>query len=96
MKLVLVIYSGSSPKLVPALLDQHHVAGYTEIDNAKGAGTTGRHEGTRAWPGDAVLYFSAVPAEQAQALTQGLKQAAAALPPGERLHVAVMPVEQFI
>ena len=49
MKLMLVMYSGSRPHLVPQLLDQEGVHGYTELRGAHGAGRTGRHEGTRAW-----------------------------------------------
>lgn len=96
MKLMLIVYSGDTPDLVPRLLDRHGVSGWTEIAGAHGAGTTGRHEGTRAWPGEARLYFSAVPSDKADPLAHALGGAANELPPGERLHVTVMPVETFI
>lgn len=95
MKLLLVIYSGAKPRLVPALLDQHHAGGWTELPHAHGAGSTGRREGTRAWPGDAVLYFSLVPAERLDDLLEALRAESETLEPGERLHAAVMPVETF-
>jgi hypothetical protein len=77
------------------LLDDHHAGGYTEFLNAHGAGTTGRREGTRAWPGSSTLFVSVAPAETADALVAVLRDTAGRLPPGERLHVAVLPTDAF-
>jgi hypothetical protein len=95
MKLLLIIYSGSDRHLVPGLLDQYDAGGFSEMPRVHGAGSTGRRAGTRAWPGDASIYFSVVPAERADALTAAMKQAADNLAEGERLHAAVMPIEEF-
>lgn len=95
MKLLLVIYSGSDSRLVPALLDQYHAGGYTQVGPAHGAGRTGKYEGSRAWPGDASIYFSIIPHEQVDDLTRALQEAAAALEAPERLHAAVLPTEMF-
>jgi len=95
MKLLLIIYSGSDRHLVPSLLDRHHAGGFTELTQVHGSGSTGRREGTRAWPGDASIYFSVVPIAQADSLTAALKDAAAALAEGERLHAAVLPIQEF-
>jgi hypothetical protein len=38
---------------------------------------------------------SVVPAEYADALAESLRAEAAQLPPGERLHVAVLPADTF-
>ncbi|MBX6364654.1 MAG: hypothetical protein IRZ00_12370 [Gemmatimonadetes bacterium] len=95
MRLIMVIYSGRDPRLVPALLDAHRVGGWTELSRAHGAGSTGRREGSRAWPGDAEVYFSIVPAERVDELGAALRDEAARLPDGERLHVAVLPIETF-
>jgi hypothetical protein len=96
MKLVLVIYSGSNDRLVPELFDRHHAGGYTELRGGHGAGQSGRREGTRAWPGDTSVFFSVVPTGQVHGLTESLREQAAALDAGERLHIAVMPTETFI
>jgi len=80
---------------VPALLDRHHAGGWTQLPQAHGAGSTGRREGTRAWPGNASLFFSVMPAERLEGLLTALRDAAAALGGGERLHAAVMPLETF-
>jgi hypothetical protein len=96
MKFVLVIYSGANDRLVPELFDQHMAGGYTEFRGAHGAGHTGRREGTRAWPGDASIFFSIVPSDRVQGLTDALRDRTRELFPGERLHVAVLPTETFI
>ncbi len=96
MKLLLIIYSGPDPRLVPQLLETHQAGGYTRLEPAHGAGETGRREGTRAWPGRADVYFSIVPADRVPPLTDALRTEAAALGEGERLHVAVLPTETFV
>lgn len=95
MRLVLVIYSGSTPDRVTDALELAGV-GYTRLDGAHGSGASGRREGTRAWPGGSTVWFTAVPREAADSLTAAIAATAATLPEGERLRAAVMPVEQFI
>lgn len=95
MKLLLIVYSGSDSRLVPALLDEYQAGGYTELAPAHGAGSTGRRQGNRAWPGNASVYFSIVPAERVDDLTTVLREEAARLGGGERLHAAVLPTESF-
>jgi hypothetical protein len=95
MKMLLIIHSGSDSRLVPSLLDEHRSGGYTELSQAHGAGRTGRFEGSRAWPGDARVYFSIVPGERLDPLLAAVRGAAATLPEGERLHAAVLPTETF-
>jgi hypothetical protein len=96
MKLVLVIYSGSNERLVPELFDRHHAGGWTEFHGGHGAGQSGRREGTRAWPGDTSVFFSVVPTGEVDHLTASLREQAATLDAGERLHIAVLPTETFI
>jgi hypothetical protein len=95
MKLLLIVYSGSASRLVPELLETHQAGGYTRLNPAFGAGETGRREGTRAWPGQADVFFSVVPSERVPELTAALRGEAEALGEGERLHVAVLPTETF-
>ena len=95
MKLVMVIYSGSRPDTVTALLEAHQAQGWTELHGAHGAGASGRREATRAWPGDAAVFFSIVDVARADHLVEALAAEARTLPAGERLHAAVMPVERF-
>lgn len=95
MKLLLIVYSGERPNLVQDLLEEHRVGGYTEMEHAHGVGATGRREGTRAWPGESEVLFSAVPDERVGELVAALRAEAESLDGDERLHVAVLPMESF-
>ncbi len=95
MKMLMLIYSGNAPQRISSLLDDHHAGGYTEFRNVHGVGATGRREGSRAWPGESTLFVSMVPNETAAELVGVLRDDAGRLPPGERLHVAVLPTDTF-
>lgn len=95
MKMLMLVYSGSSPRRISSLLDAHHAGGYTEFRNAHGVGSSGRREGSRAWPGESTLYVSVLPAEQTDELVATLRDESVRLPVGERLHVAVLPTDTF-
>ncbi|HEU5175293.1 MAG TPA: hypothetical protein VFT96_11110 [Gemmatimonadaceae bacterium] len=95
MKMLMLVYSGADPRRISSVLDDHHAGGYTEFDGVHGSGATGRREGSRAWPGESTLFVSVVPTDAVPPLTDTLRSLSAALPPGERLHVAVMPTETF-
>lgn len=94
-KMLLIIYSGATTQRIAGLLDAHHAGGYTEFRDAHGAGSTGRREGSRAWPGVSTLFLSVVPESTADLLMGALRDEAAHLAEGERLHVAVLPTETF-
>lgn len=94
--MLMLVYSGPSSERVTSLLDRHGATGYTEFRGGHGAGTTGRREGTRAWPGESSLFLSVVPEPEADAIVATLGAEAHRLPPGEHLHVAVLPLERFI
>jgi len=93
MKMLVLTYSGAEPGRVSALLDKAGVPGHTCFTGGQGHGLTGPREGTRAWPGSVTVCFSVV--EDAQALEVAEHCRAAQWPAGERLHVAVVPVESF-
>jgi hypothetical protein len=95
MKLVMVMYVGPTPQRVTAVLEAHQVHGFTEIDRVRGRGESGRVEGTRAWPGESAVLFTVVPDDQVEEVSLALRGLGAQATPGERLHVAVVPVEHF-
>jgi hypothetical protein len=95
MTMLVVIYGGPRPGLVPEVFDQHGVTGWTELAEGHGAGRTGRREGTRAWPGESRVFFSVADDAVVPAVTSALRDHAVAAVPGERLHVAELPVERF-
>lgn len=95
LKMLVVIYSGPEPERVTAVLDAHPVGGYTEFGEVHGVGATGRREGSRAWPGRSTLFMSVMSEACAGPVMTALRTEAARLPDGQRLHVAVLPVEEF-
>ena len=95
MKLVMMLYTGSTPQRVADVLDLHDANAFTEIGRVHGRGLTGRVEGTRAWPGESSVLFSVVPDELVAKLEGALRALANGAAPGERLHVVVLPVEHF-
>ena len=95
MKMFWIIYAGPRVPRVTETLLAHGAAGYTEFPKAHGAGTHGRIAGTRAWPGEETVITSVVGAECAAAVAEGLATLQDTLEAGERLHFAVLPVEQF-
>jgi hypothetical protein len=95
MKLLMIIYSGPTPGRITSLFETHHVDGWTELDHAHGAGASGRREGTRAWPGESSLFFSAVDDRRCGELRAALLAERDRLGESERLHVMSLPVEDF-
>ncbi|MFN8669675.1 MAG: hypothetical protein U0164_20985 [Gemmatimonadaceae bacterium] len=95
MKLMLLIYSGPTPQRIAALLEAHDAPGYTQLAHARGAGSTGRLEGTRAWPGEGTVIASVVPAGRVAELRGALLDYKKNAAEGEHLHVAVMPMEDY-
>ena len=93
MKMLVLTYSGADPHVVSAQLNDAGVPGHTCLEGARGHGLTGPRAGTRAWPGDVTVCFSVV--DDALAGVAATRCRAAQLPPGERLHVAVLPVDSF-
>jgi len=91
----MLMYGGPDAARVPMILERHGISQYTAFDGGHGAGRTGKREGSRAWPGETTMLVSIVPEERADSLADELEREAKALPPGERLHVAVLPIERF-
>lgn len=95
MKLLMLIYSGPSPQHISALLEAQEAPGYTEFDDVRGAGVSGRIEGSRAWPGSSTVFVSAVPDERVGALREALLAYRTGASAGEHLHVATLPMEDY-
>lgn len=90
-----MMYSGASPQRITSVLEAHGAPGYSVLHDVTGAGAGGRHEGTRAFPGTGTMLVTVVPEDHVAPLQSALRVAGAALPAGESLHVAVLPVESF-
>jgi len=95
MKMFWIIYAGPRAARVTEALLSHGAPGYTEFPHAHGAGSHGRIAGTRAWPGDETVITAVVQADRSQQVADALAALQSVLVAGERLHFAVLPVEQF-
>jgi hypothetical protein len=95
MRLFWIVYTGATPERVATALHSLGAPGWTRLDHAHGAGTHGRIEGSRAWPGEETVFMAIVPGERVAALTDGLAAEQQRLAKGERLHFAVAPIEHF-
>lgn len=95
MRMLVIVYGGPRMDLVPAVLDENNVSGWTELGSAHGAGTSGRRAGSRAWPGESQVFFSVLEDHQVERVTDALRERKADAAPGERIHVTMLPVERF-
>lgn len=83
MKMLLIITPEGRAKEVLQLIEAHGVHGYTEISGVQGSGKSGRHLGTRAFPGASTLVFTIAQEAETRALVAALEKEAAELEPGE-------------
>jgi hypothetical protein len=95
-KLVLFLYHGPDPERLHGLVHQLGLPGHTDLGEIHGAGSTGRREGTRAFPGGGSAMFSVVAPEAVSGVLTAARVLANALPDGERLHTFVLPVEEAL
>ena len=96
MKMLMIFCAGTRLEEVRRLVDAHEVHGYTEIPEVLGSGVTGRHLGTRAWPGTSSLVITAVAAPKADELLSALESLAKTCAAEEGLRVLSLPVERMI
>ena len=96
MKLLLILCSAERLADVQRIVDEHEVHGYTEIPEVRGVGTTGRHLGTRAFPGSVSLIFTAAEESKIEQLVAALRECSDACPPGEGVRAFVLDVEEMI
>lgn len=79
------------------LLDAHpEVTGFTELQNLQGSGSTGRHLGTRAYPGTVSMIFTVGADEAMKALVDDLKDFAERCRPGSGLRVFALKASQAV
>lgn len=93
MKMLVLTYTGADSGRASVLLDEAGVPGHTCLEDGRGHGLTGPRVGTRAWPGAVTVCFSVVDDALAEVAARHCR--AAELRPGERLHLAVLPVDSF-
>jgi hypothetical protein len=95
MKLLFIIYSGPTPEHVTEILERHHSPGFTILEDVTGMGSTGRLEGNRAWPGTGTIILSVLGHEALTEVRDALRTYRDQQSPGEHLHVATVPIEDY-
>jgi hypothetical protein len=96
MKLVLFLHAGPDGDRLHRVADALGLSAHTDLGVVHGAGRSGRHEGSRAFPGDGRAMFAVVEDSRAAALMPDIQRIRDTLPEGERLHAFVLPVEQLL
>ncbi len=96
MKLLVITCASERVDELLKVIDEHEVHAFTEMPGLRGSGTTGRHMGTRAFPGTVSLILTAVSADKADELVRALEGMAQSCAPGEGLRVLVLPVEKMV
>lgn len=96
MKLVLVLCDASRSQEIMKVLESHGATGYTEIPMVLGAGATGKHMDSRAWPGRGCMLFTLVERAKADGLIDTLKQFYGRLPEGEGFRIFSMDAEMHL
>jgi hypothetical protein len=96
MKLVLVLCDTSRSQAIMKLLESHGATGYTEVPMVLGAGVTGKHMDSRAWPGRGCMLFTLVEREKAAGLIEALKGFDESLPEGEGFRIFSMDAERHL
>ena len=96
MKLVLLLHAGPAGDRLHRVADALGLAAHTDLGVVHGAGASGRHEGSRAFPGDGHAMFAVVEDGRADQLAADLARVRADLPPDERLHAFILPVERML
>ena len=96
MKMVMILCPSSRLESVQKLIDEHDVRGYSEIREVHGSGVSGKHLGSRAWPGTSALIFSVIEASKAEELVEAVTALASRCSPEEGLRAFVLQVERMV
>ena len=96
MKLLIILCTEELRGDIRELLERHGAPHYSEVDDVSGVGRTGRHFGTKTWPGRSALFFSVVDAAAREGINTALAERAARLLPGEGLRAFATPAEVLL
>ena len=96
MKLVLVLCDTSRSQEIIKFLESHGATGYTEIPMVLGAGATGKHMDSRAWPGRGCMLFTLVEREKADGLIEALEEFHGSLEEGEGFRIFSLDAEKHL
>ncbi len=97
MKMLMIIVNEKFRDSVEVVLEENNATGFTEIPTVLGEGAHGKKLGSRLHPGASSIVFSIVADEKVEQLKAALFGACKiAQDCAEPIHIAVLPIEQFI
>jgi hypothetical protein len=96
MKLLMIICPENRRDPITALVESHGVRSFTELPEVLGEGVTGKHLGTRLWPGKSVLMFTVVTDEKKDQIVAALKEYQKGFFPDEGMKAFILPADEAI
>lgn len=96
MKMLMIFCTAPGAAPLLELLDGMGLHGWTLVPEVFGAGSTGRHMGTRAHPGVSSLVLLTLEEAEADAVLRALEAHRGQCAPGEGFHAVQLPVEKAV
>lgn len=96
MKMLMIFCTAPWATPLLEMLDGMGLHGWTLVPQVFGAGSTGRHMGTRAHPGVSSLVLLVVEEARAAEVLEALEKHRGECAPGEGFHAVQLPVEKAI
>lgn len=96
MKMVMMIVDSDHTDEIERMCEDCNVPGYSKIPDILGMGTTGKKQGSRAFPGSSTLYFAALDNDCLEPLKQKLEALRGARGSEEGLKAFIMNTEELI
>lgn len=96
MKLILILHAGLNGDRLHQIADTLGLLAHTDLGAVHGAGSSGRREGSRAFPGNSQAMFAVVEDADVKRLMDSLSLTRDQLPTGESLRAFVLPVDQML
>ncbi len=97
MKMLIIIVDEKFRDAVEVVLEENNARGFSEIPNVLGEGSHGKKLGSRLHPGASSIVFTIVADEKVEFLKAALVGACKVQQDcAEPIHLAVLPVEQFV
>lgn len=96
MKMVMLIVDANHTDDIQQMFDECDVPGYTEIQNTRGKGATGRKAGSRAFPGASNVYFAAMEDHCMEPLREKLAALRVRRGPEEGLKAFILETQELI
>lgn len=96
MKLLMIMAPTECLEDLQNLVKSHDVQSYTELPNLLGAGASGGHMGTRAFPGTSSIFMTIVEAPVAEKIAESIRSYCEQPETCNQVRVFAMPAEQLV